>query len=377
MCAWLGWDIHCEYLYASRLCWELAAIREIDHYAITHILQSRTKSALSEIALRVDLTTDQLKKLLKDPNFTEKCDLSPLNLGEMQRLRDELKDNQRLRNEIESNARSARRLTKQYLQERGVAGNDWGFVDVGWKGTLQKCYMRLFDDREVVPTSKGYYFGTLEKDVIPGMTKYGWLFEIGDASLLDTKLEVLTMIESFCSAPHGSLMRYYQDEETGETEAELRAAQTDDLNAFGMPFVRDCLIEYNTRLCDTLTEEAANCNIRERIKKLLIRFMEHPTKQEAQIWGAVPYEGIPIVGGYSTIASPIPLSTKALWESLRFGRAPSQKYFSWSSGSLRLTAPIVRVLIVILMQPAKLARKSRFWIQLSRSIQSRRKDHQL
>ena len=49
------------------------------------------------------------------------------------------------------------------------------------------------------------------------------------------------------------------------------------------------------------------------IKKLLIRFMEHPTKQEAQIWGAVPYEGIPIVGGYSTIASPIPLSTKALW----------------------------------------------------------------
>jgi predicted HAD superfamily hydrolase len=370
MCAALELKIECKYLYGSRLCWELAAIKEINESAINHIVQAHTKSSLSEIALRVDLSVDSLCKLIGDQNFRPENANKPLSRGQTTALVNHLKTNEVLRAEICKQSAEARQLTRQYLSQEGVQGTDWAFVDVGWQGTLQKSYMQFAEAENTPITSQGYYFGSLQNSNTAEVTKYGWMFEPNDEYGLDTKLELLTIIESFCSAPHGSLAKYQLDKESQQVVPVLRTANTDALDAFGMPFVCEQIFAYNQHLCTMLPNFNYRKNLQPCVRELLLRFLEKPTIVEAEAWGQIPFEGVPTDSGYETIAGPVKLSVSGILESIRYGRVPSQNYSKWAAASLRLTPLVSRALYTLAMKPALLARHSRRLINLSRKLRT-------
>ncbi|HAQ57439.1 MAG TPA: hypothetical protein DCX06_11205 [Opitutae bacterium] len=368
MCQALNLSIECNYLHASRLCWELAAIDQINDDAIRHIIQSHLKCSISQVALRVNLDAVTFCKLTNDASISICDEDEPLSHNQITALRHQLQTNESLRSKILKQAAEARALTSDYLLQENVIGDDWAFVDVGWLGTQQRTYMSLGNGKYT--QSRGYYIGSLKNSNDKRSQKSGWMFEPNDIERLDTKVELITIIESFCSAPHGSLMEYTRDSDSGMILPESRHANTDALDAFGMPFVRERIMAYNTRLCKILPDFDTSKSLQTCMRKLLLQFIESPSLRDATAWSAVPFESVPTDGRYETIATPIPFSISALWQCIRYGRAPFTNYTKWDSASLRLTSPLLRVIYIVAMSPARFARKSRFMIQLSRKLRT-------
>lgn len=82
-----------------------------------------------------------------------------------------------------------------------------GIVDIGWKGTMQKTLIKLFDKLDIRSTLQGFYLGLLSNM----SNAYGYFFDSYRKNNENLLLSFSGLFEVFFSAAHGSVERYNSD----------------------------------------------------------------------------------------------------------------------------------------------------------------------
>lgn len=368
----VGGGLRCHYLYASRQAWQIASIRSIDADALQFILQPHNRTTLRQIAFRLHLSPEQLREHLRSTSLHNHPPDSSLGERERRELREQIKESTSFQQTILDQAAEARRRTLAYFRQEGLRGRDWAFVDVGWKGSLQTAFTRIVET-ETEPYSYGYYIGTLPPTEPADPTRNGWLFDAGNLELYHGFPEILSIVESFCSAPQGSVDHYAGTTDKEKVEPVFRAGNHEALLAFGIEHVIREIDAYAALIARGLPDFDPREDMRPAMQNLLVDFIGRPGRGDVAAWGVFPYENNPSESeAPPTLAAPVPFRPGALWQCLRYGRTHASTFATWRAASLRMTRAPLRQLCGILMAPANFARRNQALVRLSRALASRK-----
>lgn len=202
----------------------------------------------------------------------------------------------------------------------GVGDEPVGIVDLGWHGRLQDSMRRLFRAAGRNPALHGFYFALLKGTPDePGFTK--------DALLFDLRLgqnefpmipDLVPLMESFSTAPHGSLRRFTRRAD-GTVAPDFDPAMSGALQAWGLTAAHSAMDRFAEALGHrqlALEELAA---LPPQMAQWLHAFSTEPSIDEARAWGAYPYVDDQAGHGQAALAKRIPTSLDNVKSALVFG----------------------------------------------------------
>ena len=122
-----------------------------------------------------------------------------------------------------------RQLLYRYLTQEGfMDGTPYGFVDVGWHGTIHSVINRFLRDHGQENTFPGFFFGLGKNQHDLATSRQAYLFDryrqLGVQKRLDSN--IVTVVEMFCSADHGTVSSVHGRRWAGGTMSRTGMAQT-------------------------------------------------------------------------------------------------------------------------------------------------------
>ena len=339
--------IQSHYLYASRRAFNLPAIESLEDSDLEFLVSGTSCLSVREFLSRIDLSADEADKLILQAGFR----------GPDERVRSGTQY-QQLRNLflsqssaiLDKAAQEFEVLAEYFSQEEISNHPKIAIVDLGWHGSLQSSLDRLLRRMKSDSQVLGYYLGTFppaEKHIKKGLDIRAYLCNQGIPveNFLGIRLCV-EIYEWIFSAPHGTVCGFRR--EGGKIIPSLEEQEIDRLRwqkassaqQGAMLFVEDYL--------DCQLPGAIPCLSPELSNRMMRRFLEHPTYQEAVHFGDLQH-----AEGFGSIATPryIARPSHAQWDPRHLLRL-RQNYRSsfWRNGYLKRTG---------LLPAANLARASR------------------
>ena len=243
------------------------------------------------------------------------------------------------RSSIDSAFRQQRQLLSDYLRQEGLAGaTEAGFVDLGWKGTVHSQLSNvLMGEGMVRQPIQGFFFGLVSNQQRHSSYRQAYFFDeyrgTGVKNALAPGSAIYTLMETFCTAPHGTVSGYEKTE--GTVEATLEPSWADRMNAWGLPVVERTLHAFGEGLMQQPGLLNQRVDTRAASAALMRTFWESPTREEAAAWGDFPREI-----GQANEQHVEPLAPSYQWPAVfqfaRYGsEAPKEilHRFSWPQGS--------------------------------------------
>ncbi len=237
-------------------------------------------------------------------------------------------------------AANCRRATSAYFHQEGLLDNiEWGIVDVGWIGSLQRALDGiLFENNRRV--KHGYYFGldrSPEDEVNLSARAYLFDHRLGLGGHLQPP-HIRTLVEVFLRADHGMTKGY--DQKDGRSIPKFVEDETRLVIEWGLSFLgRSVKAFVETLEISNISMETFRSS-RSLACKLLCTFWEHPADEEVAVWGAIPFGGEQT--GERWFAMSQPLSYGDLFQSALRLRLPRKHPDEWVLGSIRQSAPVIR-----------------------------------
>ena len=212
-----------------------------------------------------------------------------LNYGMILELKSVLKNDNTFLSEVYRIAKEKYPNTMGYLRQEGLLeGDNYGLVDTGWIGTLQKTLEQLVASERTgqkLPRMDGYYFGLYEIPRDMDVTKYhAYYFEPWN-HIRRKVYFANSLMEAVISAPHGMTMEYCCRK---EDKNRYEAQETESCNPNADRILREAellklfLVRYRNR----------NRNRRLGIpvlEKLFRLFMAKPQMKEVEFWGGFQF----------------------------------------------------------------------------------------
>ena len=242
------------------------------------------------------------------------------------------------------------RLLVRYLRQEGLdTPPRSGFVDVGWKGTVHSLLNDVLLETGMIEAPlPGFFFGLSAKQQPYAAHRTAYLFDehthTGHRDVLRGS-GIYTLLETFCTADHGSVVRYKRQGDT--VQPVLEPSWPDRMATWGLPVVRDTVDAF----LDGLTPHAAllhaPTDLRPAVTEVIQQFWRMPKVAEAEAWGQFPREQ-----GHAHDQGSRPLAPRYTWAApLAFARYGPRAHeqlthkFSWPAASLQRSPQLVRLSI--------------------------------
>jgi hypothetical protein len=243
-----------------------------------------------------------------------------------------------LRERIILQGKQTRQSAVAYLkQNRLMSDSSFAVVDIGWRGTLQKCISRLLETAGRTAPVTGFYFGLLgtrrhkaEDELV------SFFFDASDTSMVDPHTYLVGVLELFVAARHGGVSGYRTVQ--GKAEPVFRTKQNENGLSWGLATQQRAMLELTEALCAQPGLDLAAEAIREDTVLNLERFTRCPSHEEAQAYGAHLDAEDQNESVFAPLARPFSL------RELRRHRDESflHHHNEWSAGAVALTSPIYR-----------------------------------
>jgi len=177
-------------------------------------------------------------------------------------------------------------LARDYLlQESLCDGTPWAMVDLGWKGRLQYALGNLLSENSQEPIT-GFYFA-LDKNHLRRDHDRLFTYHTGrDPHLLVSWLTYAALLELFTAADHGQVIGY-QAKEHG-IQPQLNASRNESALAWGLGIQQKAIMHFvRDMISDSRPEDWSIADWHEATARSAAAFFQHPTPQEAAVYGKV------------------------------------------------------------------------------------------
>lgn len=266
-------EITSHYFQVSRNSVFNASLKSLKDENFSFIINESNQISINDF-LKTLSASEKLITSLKseiDCNFDKKI----ANIAENLYFKQLLK-NENFINYYEQLRSSQRKGFSEYLNKIGVTKNDKLFiVDVGWKGTMQDCLYKFFDDNKRL---EGYYIGyrSQKGDLLERNVKHGLLYS--DCPLApDFKQKVfeyrIMNYEQILRANHGRVAGYTMD---GSVVYDENDNDIENYNQF-IKELQDEIESKFEKILDVKTE-----NIEDQIVKINVQFLLHTNRNDIE-----------------------------------------------------------------------------------------------
>ncbi len=332
--------IKISYLYGSRQAWHIAGLFEFDENTFYWLFGPSDGATAASVMKRAGIEWEELCKII--PGINEKINNphSEIQPKEMDFLKSLILSNKILQERILNEAKSRRELLLGYLDQEGFNPNEKsGMVEIGWGARTRMSFERAIG----IENSRHlhwFYLGLGAEAKVHDPERihtflYGPLLKF-------TGIEQLPVIaESFCLAPHGSVLGFSRKNE--KVMPIFKEGIEAKLEEWGRSFYLSALNEYCDNLPVTIIDNNPGFDLRSPAYFLLKEFSEKPGREDALIWGNIPFEHDQSGSITYTLAPKSKLNYRSIKEAIIFGTlskaAGGGQVGAWGAGawSLRST----------------------------------------
>ncbi|GAA0077167.1 hypothetical protein UT300005_15450 [Clostridium sp. CTA-5] len=283
LCKSYGIDIECRYLYCSRLALRAPLYLMDKKEAMERFCAEGLKISPKVVLQRAGINEEIQNKILDELNIDFKD--KSLNNNELKLFGGKLKDNLCFTKEAYNYAESHyENIYEYFIQEGLTEDKNYAIVDTGWIGSMQRHIRQILYYSGNSKKLKGYYFGMFENGKKEDGEYNCFYFSKKDNSLRRVLFNN-NVFECMCSANHGMTIGYYKDNKGIIT-----------------PVFKEYTEKWNVNLQLNIIEEFTKIFVKKNqwidikidvlpqvIKKLLISFMVFPSKEEASVYGSIPF----------------------------------------------------------------------------------------
>lgn len=345
-------NIELKYLYGSRKAWHFPSITNIAE-EIDWVARKVTKLSIRIMLDRVFIKPEEIKDVLEKNGFPPKSWDWNLNKDEIKILREVLLQ-QDVASKIHGKAKDKREITFKYFQQEGLTQDeDWALVDIGWGGNSQN-FMGKILKLHGAPLPKGFYFALKSKE--QGEThgiKEGYLVDriinVGYANLLNN---IQSLMESFCTADHGSVEDYELNED--KVYPILSTKRNDRVVEWELNIIQDTVCKFTEGLFIEEHYIDPFVHLRPLVAKIIETFARNPTKEEAIVWGSFQLEENAFEIRFLPLAQPYQVSH--LFNILKNGD-PLQHKLSWMEGAFAMSSLHMKKVVIFTAKVGRYIRK--------------------
>ncbi len=328
----LGWsEGQLRYLHCSRASLTAAFLLDdpiLGDWALTHLESASALEVCSRIGLPVEFIDDSLVKLqIRDP-------AAPLSREQ----RDSLIEMVRPRSGGGKPGRwiAGRRASAlRYLDEQDFLDDlAVGTVDLGGRGSQFQALAAARSLSGVdAPTGFYAYLISAPQEPLHPDREHAWLFDDRRSIGTERFTGLVTMLESFCAADHGTVLAY--EEADGGAVAPVLDDPTERARWAAGP-MREAILRVaeSSVLDDELIDIAAD--VRTAVLEGCREFWFHPTSEEVSAWSCFPIEE---EGRVHPLARPASMREAAGFAA---GRGWAGRWWEWPVGSIELASPPIR-----------------------------------
>lgn len=278
-------DIECKYLYVSRYSLRKALFSINPDEALRYICRNSLSVTPASILQRSGLSSNIQQQVLLELGYsTESQQSIPLTPKELDSFYLMLKESKLFCSEMQAMSEEYNTIIYEYFQEQGIAnGTHIAIVDSGWTGSIQRCIRQILSYNKVNASIEGFYFG------IQSLPKredgiYNW-FYFGPQNYYEYIHFNNNLFECWCMADHGMTIGYQKNNNevvpilNKHAPQHYAIIQSDALKQYALFFT-----EYQHDLQSIPIEQLTSL-----VRPLLIRFMTHPDRDEATVYGSIPF----------------------------------------------------------------------------------------
>ncbi len=309
-------DIEFRYLFGSRHAWHGAAAANLTDVDASWVLKNVGVLTLRIVFARLGVEPKILVEALRA------CDLSTiepdreLSTVEVERLWALLTHASPLQEAVALLSGPRRELCLEYLRQEGLYdGVPSGYVDLGWAGNVERS-MRTLLGPAASSNLFAMYFG-LTPNSSEEIASASETFLFGGRMPTRTSWQMNCLIETFCTAPHGSVVGYSR--QGVRISPECRSDQNGRLAAWGHETVHRGVLEFAEILGPMIVERREFPPLQTVADDLLTEFSERPSLSEATAWGSFPFENEQAGDSMPALVPAVRPTLRGLWRTLCSG----------------------------------------------------------
>jgi FMN phosphatase YigB (HAD superfamily) len=255
------------------------------------------------------------------------------------RFQDELLSNSRLKAKVESEARSCRETAIGYFEQEGLLEDERiGFVDIGWRGTLQDAIFKILKSKKADFKLTSYYLAVthfsgntfLENRKVPA-----YMFP-------SIKPGIGPMLELLLQCEHGTTLSYQKNSDTGRFDPVLKAPSV-HLEEWGLDNYKKGIRTFSRTLSQSLSTYPDIETTYGAITPILIEMLADATPEVAATLGDLLYSGNIEESNIRRFAPPFNIS-QALGYIIS-SRKQRGFYTQWLDASVSRSRLLPRILI--------------------------------
>ena len=336
------YDIEIRYLYTSRQSTYFASIfyltarsfhwifQEMDNVITFNVVAKRLHAEPDVLIgyldedLRKDLITNGLHNRLTKQLVS--------------RLQSELINNIALKSKIESEAKAYRTTAIKYFEQEGLLLDERiGFIDIGWKGTLQDAIFRILKSKKPTFKLTSFYLGVTYFSA----NTYAENRKVPTYMFPSTRARKGPILELLLQCDHGTTL-FYQEEQSGEVKPVLKAPSR-HLERWGLDHYKKGIRQFSRTLSQSLATYPDLEITYAAIIPILVEILEDATPEVAATLGDLYYSGNIEESNTRMFAPPFSIS-QALMFMLSSERR-RRSYTQWFDGSYSRSQWIPKLLL--------------------------------
>ncbi|MES2892888.1 MAG: hypothetical protein V4725_12765 [Bacteroidota bacterium] len=313
----MGFDIQAFYMYGSRQSWHTPGLHEFDEVSFSWILENFKGASVESIFKRVSLSWEEINEIAPEVRSLFSSPDQEVTADVQSKIRNLIETNTVLKEHILNIAREKRELLLAYLDQEGIDFNlKTGMVEIGWAGRTRISFERILGE-EKSQNLHWFYFGLLPNIYLHDQHRISTFIHGLDLTYKSIN-GLPVIIESFCFAPHGSVLGF--ERQGNKIVALFNQVGEEELDKWG----RNKYFVIMDRFCDLLPLDIMSSmkfyNLRNPAYNLLKVFVESPSRDDAEVWGSIPFIHDQF-GKNSTILAPkTPVNARTVREALTFGK---------------------------------------------------------
>ena len=336
------YNIEIHYLYTSRKSTYFASLfclttssfhwifQEMDNVITFNIVAKR-------LQFKTNILIDYLDADLKESLISNGLD-NRLTNKLIIRIQNELLSNSTLKATVESKARAYRETAICYFEQEGLLQDERiGFVDIGWRGTLQDAIFRILKSKKPNFKLTSYYLAVthFSANTFPENRKVSAYMFPSIRAGKGPILELLLQCE------HGTTLSY-QKNDTGRVEPVLKAPSV-HLEEWGLDNYKKGIRTFSRTLSQSLATYPDVETTYAAITPILIEMLEDATPEVAATLGDLFYSGN-IENSNTRIFAP-PFNVPQALSYIISSRKQRSSYTQWFDGSYARSRLLPRILI--------------------------------
>ena len=336
LCKHFGWDIDCRYFYASRQSLRLPLYAIDKTYALSkHCDPNSENYTTHAILTAAGLSASESNDVMKEISARARTD-----------VKTQLEKSQLFDRYALLAASKALDEAKGYFSQT-VPDNPCSFalVDSGWSGSIQESFGKLYHFFTGYPASsiRGYYFGIVTIPPTRAGVFKSYFFSPRNKFRRFRRFSI-DLFECLCAAEGGRTLGYRQ--ESGKWLPVLESEGASCSGCWDAKTQIDMCTEY-AELFSIKNTQAQNFSDISCLNYHLLRsFMHRPSKEEASVYGKIPFSRGVLESNMSTLARRLTddeikqyTLTWRLWRiiTLKRNNKPLENPVFWMPGAIALS----------------------------------------